>query len=75
MAIKRIIGLGIAGMSASMIAAAATAMNVKRNLVPSTDDSADEIVVAAIFGPLQVPQYVAQLPRRPARMLVWRRRA
>lgn len=53
MSIKRIIGLGIVGMSASMVAAAATALNVKRTLVPTTDESADEIVAVAIFGPLE----------------------
>jgi hypothetical protein len=53
MAIKRIIGLGIVGMGAGMVAAAATAMNLKRSLVPTTDESADEIVAVAIFGPLE----------------------
>ena len=53
MAIKRIIGLGIAGMGVGMVAAAATAMNVKRSLVPTTDPSADQIVAVAIFGPLE----------------------
>lgn len=53
MSIKRIIGLGIAGMTASMVAAAATALNLKRSLVPTTDESADEIVAVAIFGPLE----------------------
>ena len=51
--LKRIIGLGIVGMSAGMVAAAATAMNLKRSLVPTTDPSADEIVAVAIFGPLE----------------------
>ena len=51
--LKRIIGLGIVGMSAGMVAAAATAMNLKRSLVPTTDQSADEIVAVAIFGPLE----------------------
>jgi hypothetical protein len=50
---KRIIGLGIVGMGASMVAAAATAMNVKRGLVPTMDPAADEIVAVAIFGPLE----------------------
>jgi hypothetical protein len=53
MAIKRIIGLGIVGMVAGMGAAAATALNVKRSLVPTTDPSADEIVAVAIFEPLE----------------------
>ena len=51
--LKRIIGLGIVGMTAGMVAAAATAMNLKRSLVPTTDPSADEIVAVAIFGPLE----------------------
>lgn len=51
--LKRIIGLGIVSMSAGMVAAAATAMNLKRTLVPTTDPSADEIVAVAIFGPLE----------------------
>jgi hypothetical protein len=53
MAVKRIIGLGIVGIGAGMVAAAATAMNVKRSLVPTTDPSADEIVAVAIFEPLE----------------------
>lgn len=53
MAVKRIIGLGIVGMGAGMVAAAASALNVKRSLVPTTDPSADEIVAVAIFGPLE----------------------
>jgi hypothetical protein len=53
MAVKRIIGLGIAGLGAGMVAAAATALNVKRSLVPTTDPSADEIVAVAIFEPLE----------------------
>ena len=40
-------------MTAGMVAAAATAMNLKRSLVPTTDPSADEIVAVAIFGPLE----------------------
>ena len=52
MAIKRIIGLGLVGMGAGMAAAAATAMNLKRSLVPTTDPAADEIVAVAIFEPL-----------------------
>lgn len=51
--LKRIIGLGIAATAVSMVAAAATANNLKRTLVPTTDPSADEIVAVAIFGPLE----------------------
>ena len=36
-----------------MVAAAATAHNLKRSLVPTTDRSADEIVAVAIFEPLE----------------------
>ncbi len=50
--LKRIIGLGVAAAAVSMVAAAATAHNLKRTLVPTTDPSADEIVAVAIFGPL-----------------------
>ena len=50
--LKRIIGLGIAATAAGMVAAAATAHNLKRTLVPTTDRAADEIVAVAIFEPL-----------------------
>ena len=50
--LKRIIGLGIAATAVGMVAAAATAHNLKRTLVPTTDPSADEIVAVAIFEPL-----------------------
>ena len=52
MAIRRIIGLGIAGMTATMVVGAVGALSTKRRLVPTTDESADEIVAVAIFGPL-----------------------
>jgi hypothetical protein len=50
--LKRIIGLGIVATGAGMVAAAATANNLKRTLVPTTDPAADEITAVAIFGPL-----------------------
>ena len=50
--LKRIIGLGIVATGAGMVAAAATAHNLKRTLIPTTDPAADEIVAVAIFGPL-----------------------
>jgi hypothetical protein len=50
--LKKIIGLGIAGTAVGMVAAAATAHNLKRSLVPTTDPAADEIVAVAIFEPL-----------------------
>src|SRR5438876_7060326 len=49
MGIKRIVGLGVIGLGAGMAAAAATALSVKRSLVPTADEAADEIVVVAIF--------------------------
>jgi hypothetical protein len=51
--LKKIIGLGIVATGAGMVAAAATAHNLQRSLVPTTDPSADEIVAVAIFGPLE----------------------
>ena len=51
--LKKIIGLGIAATAAGMVAAAATAHNLQRTLVPTTDPSADEIVAVAIFAPLE----------------------
>src|SRR6478736_7750657 len=51
--LKKVIGLGIAATAAGMVAAAATAHNLQRTLVPTTDPSADEIVAVAIFAPLE----------------------
>lgn len=52
MLIKRIVGLAFIGWMAGMVAGAAAALSVKRQLVPTTDEAADEIVAVAIFGPL-----------------------
>ena len=52
MLIRRIIGLAVVGWVTSMVAGAIAAMSVKRSLVPTTDESADEVVLVAIFGPL-----------------------
>jgi hypothetical protein len=52
MLIKRIVGLTLVGWIAGMVAGAAAALSVKRRLVPTTDEAADEIVAVAIFGPL-----------------------
>ena len=48
----RIFRLLLVGSIASMIGAAVAATSVKRRLVPTTDESADEITAVAIFGPL-----------------------
>jgi hypothetical protein len=48
----RLLRLIVIGWIVSMVAAAIAAMSVKRRLVPTTDESADEITAVAIFGPL-----------------------
>jgi hypothetical protein len=48
----RLLRLLVIGWIVSMVAAAIAAMSVKRRLQPTTDESADEIVAVAIFGPL-----------------------
>ena len=45
--LKRIIGLGVAATAVSMVAAAATAHNLKRSLVPTSDPSPPVAVVPA----------------------------
>jgi len=49
---RRLIKLAVVGWIVSMIAGSIAALSVKRRLVPTTDESADEIVAVAIFGPL-----------------------
>lgn len=48
----RLLRLIVIGWIVSMVAAAIAAMSVKRRLVPTTDEAADEITAVAIFGPL-----------------------
>ena len=48
----RLLRLIVIGWIVGMVAAAIAAMSVKRRLVPTTDESADEITAVAIFGPL-----------------------
>lgn len=48
----RLLRLIVVGWIVSMVVAAIAAMSVKRRLVPTTDESADEITAVAIFGPL-----------------------
>jgi hypothetical protein len=50
--IRRIIGLAVVGWIASMVAGAIAAASMRRSLIPTTDESADEVVLVAIFGPL-----------------------
>ena len=48
----RIIRLVVIDWIASMIVGAVAALQAKRRVGPNTDESADEIVASAIFGPL-----------------------
>jgi len=50
--LRRLIRLVVVGWIVSMIVGSIAALSVKRRLVPTTDESADEIVAVAIFGPL-----------------------
>jgi len=52
MFIRRIFKLVVVGWIVGMIAGAIAALTMKRQLVPTTDESADEIAAVAIFGPL-----------------------
>jgi hypothetical protein len=48
----RLIKLVVVGWIVGMIAGSLAALSMKRRLVPTTDESADEIVAVAIFAPL-----------------------
>ena len=50
--IRRIVGLAVVGWVTGMVAGAIAALSVKRSVVPTTDERADEVVLVAIFGPL-----------------------
>ena len=52
MSIGRLIRLAIVGWVVGMIAGMVTALGVKRRIVPTTDEAAEEVELAAIFGPL-----------------------
>lgn len=52
MMVRRLIRLVVVGWVVGMIAGAIAALSAKRRLVPTTDESADEIVAVAIFAPL-----------------------
>ena len=52
MSIGRIIRLAIIGWFVGMIAGMVTALTVKRRIVPTTDEAAEDVELAAIFGPL-----------------------
>lgn len=50
--LMRLIKLVVVGWIVGMIAGSLAALSMKRRLVPTTDESADEIVAVAIFAPL-----------------------
>jgi hypothetical protein len=52
MSIGRLIRLAIIGWVVGMIAGMVTALGIKRRIVPTTDEAAEEVELAAIFGPL-----------------------
>jgi hypothetical protein len=61
MLIRRIIGLAVVGWVTTMVAGAIAALSIKRSVVPTTDESADEFVAVAIFGPLAFHSTAQQL--------------
>ena len=50
--LRRIIRLAVVGWVVSMVVGAIAAMQTKRRIGPSSEESADELRVSAIFGPL-----------------------
>ena len=50
--LRRIIRLAVIGWVVSMVIGAIAAMQAKRRIGPSTDESADELRASAVFGPL-----------------------
>jgi hypothetical protein len=52
MLIRRIIGLAFVGLGAVMVGGAVTALSVKQRTVSTTDEDANEVTLASIFGPL-----------------------
>lgn len=49
---KRFIRLAVIGWVAGMVVGVIAALQAKRQVGPTTDEAADEIVASAIFGPL-----------------------
>jgi len=50
--VRRVIRLVVVGWIVGMVAASIAALSMKRRLGPTTDESADDVNVVAIFGPL-----------------------
>jgi len=69
MSIKRLIRLLVASWIVSMVAGTVAAFRMKQRLGPNTDESADEIVASAIFGPLAYHSTSQRL--RGGRLELW----
>lgn len=59
--VRRIIRLAVIGWIVSMVVGAIAAMQAKRRIGPSTDESADELLASAVFGPLAYHSTAQQL--------------
>ncbi len=66
---KGILRLIVVGWIGSMVVGMIAAMNAKRRVGPNTDESADEIAVSAIFGPLAYHSTARDL--RGGRVELW----
>jgi len=67
--LRRVIRLAVIGWVVSMVVGAIAAMQAKRRIGPSTDESADELLASAIFGPLAHHSTAQQL--RGGRLECW----
>jgi hypothetical protein len=67
--LRRVIRLAVIGWVVSMVVGAIAAMQAKRRLGPSTEESADELLASAIFGPLAYHSTAQQL--RGGRLECW----
>lgn len=67
--VRRIIRMAVIGWVVSMVVGAIAAMQAKRRIGPSTDESADQLLASAIFGPLAYHSTAQQL--RGGRLECW----
>jgi hypothetical protein len=67
--LRRVIRLAVVGWVVTMVVGAVAAMQAKRRIGPSTDESADELLASAIFGPLAYHSTAQQL--RGGRLECW----
>lgn len=59
--VRRIFRLALIGWIVSMVVGAIAAMQARRRIGPSTDESADELLASAVFGPLDYHSTAQQL--------------